>query len=46
MPTRNPVLVSSLLAEGNSNPPKALTTQKEKGDKVESVSQESHCDFA
>lgn len=33
MPMRNPVLVSPLLAEGNFNPPKALTTQKEKGDK-------------
>lgn len=46
MPMGNTVLVSSLLAEGTSNPPKALTIQKEKGDKVESVSQESHCDSA
>lgn len=42
---RNPGLVSSPLAEGTSSTPKALTTQKEKGDKVERVSQE-RCEFA
>lgn len=42
MPTRNPVLVSSLLAEGTSNLPKAFTTQQAKGNKLQSASQESH----
>lgn len=46
MPMRNPVLVSSPLAEGTSSTPKALTTQKEKGDKVERVSQERRCESA
>lgn len=33
MPTRNPVLVSSCWLSKLPIPPKALTTQKEKGDK-------------
>ena len=46
MSMRNPVLVSSPLAEGTSSTPKVLTTQKERGDKVERVSQERCCEFA